>query len=151
MDEKSDEKKDERMNEKVVVQKKNEFNECVSKSVTICIYLVVDNALHPKPLTLRDFSWHNNLTHIKWTTIFTIRRKDVWLRIRNDEAVEKKMISIEHSEANKAMKQKEKRMNCSIILGHISAYFVTSQVPQLRQSGSIICTIVPPPPLLFRI
>jgi hypothetical protein len=25
------------------------------KNITICIYLVVDNALHPKPLTLREF------------------------------------------------------------------------------------------------
>ena len=55
MDERSDERKDERMTEKVVVQK-NELKECVSKSITICIYLVVDNALHPNPLTLRDFS-----------------------------------------------------------------------------------------------
>jgi len=89
--------------------------------------------------------------HIKWTTIFTIRRLDVRLRIRNDESVEKKMISIEQSDANKAMKQKEKRINCSIILGLISAYFVTLQVPELSQSGSSICTIAPPPPLLFHI
>jgi len=61
------------------------------------------------------------------------------------------MISIEQSDANKAMKQKEKRINCSIILGLISAYFVTLQVPELSQSGSSICTIAPPPPLLFHI